>query len=271
LPGPRKYVGDFQITVGPISLLGSLIGVRKTGSDDDNKFVSVCPDCPAPVKPKQGYTCENGHGPYGIADLLKAKMLDDNDKTLVFVSPDDVKDARRSDLPVNVMQCTVHSAADIEAATFPSDTAYVFTPRNRDDYYNLLVDLAANSDKAFVAQCNVRNHEGFYRLVEWRGSLCIQRLYWPYEVNEFDRYVVGADKAVYNAGYAMIERIETDFDPDTYVATTAAKLAALSPTGARPAAPATAPRPTVNSKDDLLAALSAFGETKPKKKGKKSA
>lgn len=272
--GPRSFVSEFTVSVGPVNVLGKLIPVRVTGANDSNKFVSVCPDCPdTPVKPRQTYICPDGHD-HPIGELAKAKELDDG--VLAFVDVEAVKEARTSTLPLNVMRATVHPAEEVENATFPSDMAYVLVPRNRDEYHDLLVDLVANSDKAFVAQINLRNTEGFYRLTEWRGSLVVQRLYWPSDVNDFTEYKVGVDSAVYNAAYSMIERVEQEFNPATYVATSRERLealtAALDPTAASPAVPAGTPRPKVDVQADLLSILTSFGEVvAPAKKKKKSA
>lgn len=271
--GPRSYVSEFTISVGPVNALGALVGVKATGAGDETKFVSVCPECPTPTKPSQRYICTTGHD-HPMGELLKARELDD--KTLAFVPKESLEDARKSALPLNVMRCTVHPATEVEAATFPSDSAYVFVPRNRDEYHDLLVRLVDDSGKAFVAQTNVRNHENFYRLSTWNGSLVIQRLYWPSEVNLFGSFDATIDKPVFNAAVAMIERVEEPFDPDTYVSTSKERLleliAALDPNAPAPAAaPASQPRrvPT----EDLLSALSAFGDVPDRKatKRKKSA
>lgn len=264
----RKYVSVFEVSIGPVNLVGALYGVKATGTSDENSFVSVCPDCTdTPVKPKQTYICDDGHS-HPIGELLKARA--DDDGTLAFVDSEEVKAARTSDLPLNVMRCTVHPAEVVEAATFPSDSAYVLVPRNRDEFYDLAVTMVAHSDKAFVAQCNVRNHEGFYRLTNWRGSLVIQRLYWPSEVNIFDAHDVEVKKDVYNAALGMVERIEQEFDPYNYIATTKSKLEALTP-GAAPAAKASKSATAAQSAD-LLSMLSSFeSDDKPAKKAKKSA
>lgn len=272
--GPRSYVSEFTVSVGPVNVLGKLVGVKATGSGDEAKFVSVCPDCPAPTKPAQRYICATGHD-HPMGELLKAKELDDN--TLAFVPKESLEDARKSALPLNVMRCTVHPAAEVEAATFPSDSAYVLVPRNRDEYHDLLVKLVEDSGKAFVAQINLRNHEGFYRLSVWKGSLVVQRLYWPGEVNEFEAYTTNIERPVFNAAVGMIERVEEPFDADTYVSTSKERLveliASLDPNAPAPAAaPAGQPRRAAEtSTQDLLAALSAFGEAPTKAKKRKSA
>lgn len=254
--GPRAYVADFQIALGPINTIGKLVKVTKTGADEYKEFVSVCPECSDPTKPKQTYVCDQGHS-YTIGDLRKAK---DVDGTLHFVDKDEIDAAKKSDLPLNVLRPTVHPVADVWNNVWDSDNAYVFLPRIADEYHALLVRLIQDSGRAFVGMCNLRNNEGFFRLDVWQGHIVVQKVYWPGECNEFEPVPTSCDDETYEAAVSfIIDRTEKPFVPDEYQSTVKARLLALTSnlTGdPGDAVPVVAPAP----KESLLDALRAFGE-----------
>lgn len=254
--GPRAYVSDFQIALGPINVLGKLVKVTKT--DDTSKFISVCPDCTEPNKPAQKYICDQDHS-YTIGDLRKAK---DIDGTLHFVDKDEIDAAKASELPLNVLRPTVHPIDDVWNTVWDSDNAYVFLPRVADEYHALLVRLIKDSGRAFVGMCNLRNHEGFFRLDVWQGHIVVQKVYWPEECNAFDPVPADCDDETYNAAVSfIIDRTEKPFVPEEYQSQVKARLVALTSTLTGDAGDAV-PTTTVASapKQSLLDALKAFGE-----------
>lgn len=256
MPG-RKYVSDFQIGIGPVGLTGSLYGIRKTGSDDSNKFVSICPDCEIPTKPSQQYICptDSSHV-HPMAELGKAK---DVGGELIRVAVEEVVAARKSQLPVNVFRATVCPENEVANATWHADSSYVFIPNRVDDYYALAVRLVNESDKAFVAMANVRNSEGFYRLETWKGYLVLQKLHWPEECETFEPVNGQCDDNVYAAAMSMLDKMESPFDAATFRSTVKIQLENLeSALWGDP--PVTVGRSVPVEKPDLLAVLAAYGD-----------
>lgn len=255
--GPRTYVSDFEIKVGPINALGKLVKVTKTGVDEYKEFVSVCPTCPEPVKPEQRYICPNDatHS-HPMRDLRKAKDIDGD---LKFVEKDEIDAARASDLPVNVLRLTVHPKDEVWNKLWDSDNAYVFIPRNADEWFALLLRLVETTDKAFIGMCNLRNHEGLFRLDVWQGHIVVQKVVWPDEINEFDALPIQADDTLFEAAIAMIEKVEQPFDPTNYKSQVKDKLAAITTSlGGDPFAAVPSVPSKSESKLDVLAALQAF-------------
>jgi non-homologous end joining protein Ku len=191
--------------------------------------------------------------------LLKAKTLEDG--SLAFVSKEELEAARASDLPLNHFRATVHPVDQVADATFDSDNAYVFVPRNYDEYHALLVRLVDESGFAFIAMTNLRNREGFYRLAKWQDHLVVQRLYWPDECNEFEAPEIGCDNATFNAATGMIQRIAQPFDADAYRSSVKERMlelaATLDPDAPRPEVSEQRPAPAPT--EDLQAILNAFG------------
>lgn len=250
----RAYVGagGFTISLGPLNLIGRLIPVLATGSQDYADFCVVCPECPEPVRPRQGYTCENGHGPYPLADLDRARDTDDG---LVRVTKEEYEAARHSDLPLNHCRVSVHPAEQVDTLTRPSGQGYVFIPDVDSREHDLVLALSM-ADQALVAAVNVRHFEGLYRLQSWNGNLVLQRLLWPKELNEFAPREIDVDAAHLDAGLTMLDRLSDDFEPEDYVATTRQKLEALNAALEGTEIEST---PRTERRDDLLDVLSSFG------------
>lgn len=222
MPG-RKYVSDFSVGIGPVNLNGALYGLRKT--DNTNKFVSVCPDCETPVKPSQMYVCPvDASHMHPMAELDKAKELGGE---LIRVDAAEVSAARKSDLPLNVFRASVHPKAEVENVTWHADNSYVFIPKVVDEYYGLAVRMIEESDMALIAMTNVSNHEGFYRLVTWKGNIVLQKLHWPEECESFDTVSPECDDNVVEAAMSMLNKMVKPFDADVFKSGVKQNLQAL--------------------------------------------
>lgn len=260
---PRKFVSDFTLQVGPIQVNGFLTTLVKP--ERENKYKSVCPLCDKPHLVKQQYICTNEapavqndpkHGPFVQNDLtVKARETDDG---LVKVTKEELEAARTSELPVNVFRATVHPREEVELHTYSGDKSYVFTPKHPDEYFALLLSMISNPDNAFVAICNVKKIEGFYRLKVWNGNIVLEKLLWPESLNQFDTLRFETDHAVVGAAEAMIDRIRTPFDPDNYRSSVLDRLRAINEAlgGTPDPKKVQTPKP---HKVDLLSALDSFG------------
>ena len=258
---PRKFVSDFTLQVGPISTNGFLTTLVKP--ERENKYKSVCPLCEEPHTVKQQYICTNEaeannpkHGPFVQNDLtVKARETDEG---LVKVTKEELEAVRISDLPLNVFRATVHPREEVEQHTYSGDKAYVFTPSHPDEYFALLVSMVGNPDNAFVAICNVKKNEGFYRLKVWNGNIVLEKLLWPESLNGFEPLNLETDERVVGAADAMIDRIRTPFDPEDYRSSVLDRLRAINEALGGTPDPKKVKAPKEH-KVDLLSALDSFG------------
>lgn len=254
--GPRAYVRDMVVQLGPLMTTGRLVPVIATGAREYKEFTTCCPDCEEPNRPSQGYTCDQGHGPYSISQLHRAK--DVGDGTLVRVSQEEYEAARRSSLPLNRFVASVHPKDQFEAITWDAENAYVLQPDTMNDEFALMVKLVRDTDKVFVAVVNLRHSEGLFRLAVWGNNLVVQKVLWPAEVNTLATPGLEVDVSAFNAAAGMLERISADFDPDTYQSSVKARLEELtaSLSGEEAVVRLPSPEPKYNS---LLERLNAFG------------
>lgn len=256
--GPRKYVSEFKLQVGPISMTGSLTNVVATSNEKAGTFFSVCPACDPPTRVKQQYVCENNHGPFVAGDLtVKGKEVDG---VIVTVEKDELTAARTSELTLNTFRPTIHPRDQVEASTFVGDKSYVFTPNSVDEYFGLVTQMIADPENAFVGLCNVRNNEGFYRLQLWNGNIVLQKLLWPEDLNEFSSVEVNVSEDLQEAAGAMVERIKTDFDPSEYRSSIRERIRAINAAlGVEDGVSAAKVSIPVKKEVDILSALESFG------------
>ena len=210
-----KYVSDFEISLLVLNCSGSLVGVKRSGLVKETGFKTVCPECEQPTPMKQQYRCENGHVCLPGA-VRKAKEISKGE--LQFVRAEEIKAAKESELPLNVLDLTVHSASDVDHFTYPSDSAYVFYPKAPNQAYAVLLDLVSDPSLAFVGFCNLRNSEKLLRLHRWEDNLVVQTLWTPDELNERDSNDlddVAADPKFKKILDFVRSDVE-DFEPESY-------------------------------------------------------
>lgn len=263
----NKYVSDLTIRLGPIQTTGALLGVRKSAKKAGKpqmKYVS-----PEGRDVEQRYVDAEGNV-FKVEQLEKAAVVKDStdEDVALKVSKAAVEEAKASKLPKNVVNLTVHDAVDVERELYPSDAnAYVFLPDDDDpanvQWYELLVKLVGESDRAFVSVANIRNHEGLYRLTTWRGRLVLQRHLYPSEVNDHQALDTGVeiDKATLGKARKMVDKLAVPFDADEYRDSVAERLAEVQRAFQAGEREFVAPEPEPEAKGiDLSAALDAFGE-----------
>lgn len=255
----KKYVSDMTIGVGPIVTKGALVKIEKT---DKSNQVSVCPDCTTePIKPRQTYVCDSGHD-HPMGELAKAITVNGE---LKFVDKEQIVEAKKSTLPINVLKTTVHNADDVWTQTYAGGgNSYVFIPDSADEYHSTLVELVRDTTKAFVGMCNLRNHEGFFQLRVWRDQLVVQKIAWPDEIDAIaPEAPLVIDNDVLDMAKQFVDAIQTNFDTANYKSNikdaVAAVHAAAAGNGVTPVPPK--PKPQTQSKNELLALLgSALGK-----------
>lgn len=227
---PRAYVSTFAINLGPIQLLGKLLPlVKSEKARGASKFRQVIPDTEVPTLAKQRYIAEgteDNESPtiYTQRDLVYALETDDG---LSFVDPDEVTEARSSDLPLNVCSVTIHPTVEVQEHLYPASSSYVFEPLMANDHYAALLGAIDNPDFTFLAATNLRNNEGLYRLHVHNSTLVVQKMYWPEDLNEIEVAESESTDELTGAVAGMVEAMVTEFDPETYTSTTREKIAAV--------------------------------------------
>lgn len=258
----KAWVNEFTIRLGPASVRGKLVPVRRSKSAEERSasdFRLVTPDG-QPVE--QRYISPDGTL-YRYAELSRGRDTEDGIQVL---SAEEVAAARESQLPKNIMEITVHDAKDVDTKLFPGqDNAYVFIPGRkdtkgwkRDDTANekwaeFLIAAAQDTSKSLIALVNVRGNDGLYRLTVWRGQLLIQKQMFPGDLNDHPVEKPTLPTALRNKTGEVLDKLKVPFDPSSYRDLRLERFAALAGTEAERAA-VTAP----NREVDIMAALDAF-------------
>lgn len=184
----RKFVSALTITLGPIQMIGSLYPLVKTEKATGPKFRKVIPDTETPVLARQVYVAENeidADNPRLYTQDALGLALETADG-LAFVDRDDVADARRSELPLNLVNVTVHRADALTWNPQPTGTLYAFVPNTASEHYAALVDALSDGDYTFLSVANVRNVEGLFRLIVLDRVIVMQKVHWPEDLNDVD-------------------------------------------------------------------------------------
>ena len=95
-----------------------------------------------------------------------------------------VQDAKKPVMPENISEITIHpisAAADLWPAS--EKNSYVFTVAQEGEKgykpsfvtaYDTIRAILNTGKYALLTKCNIRNSEGFYRIVMWRGHIVFQ-------------------------------------------------------------------------------------------------
>lgn len=257
--GPRRFVSNFNLQVGPLSVVGSLTPMVATEARQATAFPYACPECEDVTPVAQGYTCTSPdqHGPFAPGDLSRSRELPNG--SWVRLSEEQYVAARGSDLPPNVLRVTVHPAEQVDLIAH--GTAYRFAPEVADPTFAALLALVDQSNKAFIGVANLRGHEGLFQLRVRDGNMVIEKMTWPESLNAFDRVEIEPDQAVLGAAKGMLDRITVDFEPKDYLSQQIARARALTASLAGEATPASGTETTLaqtQTREDLLAVLSTF-------------
>lgn len=253
---PRRYVSDFHLQVGPLSITGSLTPLVSTESREVTRFPYACPECDDVAEVAQTYVCAAGHS-NTAGDLARSRELPDG--TMVRLSDEEYAAARVPDLPANVLRVSVHPADQVRLV--PHGTSYCFQPPVADPTFATLVKLIDDSDKAFIGVVNLRGNEGLFQLNVLNGVLVMSKMVWPEAVNEFTATDIEPDAALLGAAGGMLDRIATDFDPENFRSQQVAKARELTErlAGSQPTTTESSSKvETPASKAELLDLLNSY-------------
>jgi non-homologous end joining protein Ku len=245
----KAHVTSFVIRYGAAATTGRLLYLKRPSSEPKFKYCT-----PSGGAVKQQYVDEAGTA-WAIPELHRAIETDDG---LKYIGKEVVSETKKSSLPLNVLNLTVHRKEDIDR--LPSDgSPYIFVPDDKDpinvQWHDFIAVAVRESGAAFVGMCNLRNSEGLIRLTMNQGHLTVQKILYPDELNEFEEIHPELDGPTRAKALAIIAKNVEDFDPSMYRNQTAERLAALAESEFEPGQVQDKPAPVTI---DLLAALDDF-------------
>lgn len=266
-PKMKAYVSQFVVHLGPITMNGRLISIKQPGvKQKAAPFVLATPNGDPVV---QRYIVESDPSKlYTYDELTRAVKTETGLATVEHAGI--VADTKKSDLPKDVLNLTVHPKADVDAGLFAADSnAYVFEPDASDpvnlQWHSLMLALLTKDDEhAFIGVCNLRNNEGLFRLVVWRGRIVVQKMTYPADLHDHgaleDDLMVDLDDKTVAKAMKMAASLNESFVPQSYVDATREKLTMLADvvagTTSKPAAKKAEKKKSADF--DLDAALEAF-------------
>lgn len=217
--GVAVQLGLMTLTVDAVPVRRS--GVAKTG------FSRRCPECTAPARVSQVYTCPESHGPFREDQLGRGR---DVDGEFTAVSQEEYEAAMGADLAKGEWPLGVYPADQVEALTRPDEAAYRMRPGKGTSSaaYGVLLAIATDARYALVGELAVKGAPKPYRLTAWGNMLVAQSLIRPDDLTVPE----GAQAEVPNAKISkMVEVLLagelTDFDTETFRNRRAERLEAL--------------------------------------------
>lgn len=226
---PRTWVGTFRVHFGPLTAAGRLMPIQR--SDDAIKeevFGGQIKSCTPDGKPvEQMYRDPEGNL-YRPGELGRALVDDQGVYTLL--DKEALAEAKKSDLPNNILNLTIHPAKDVESSIYPSvNKAYIFQPIikvNRqiiedpinDTWYNLLLEIVKNPKYKLLAMGSIHGHEGIYVLSTYNNYIAVQKYCYPDMLwDEYPIYRGTVDKASKTQAKALAEGLAEPFAPEEYM------------------------------------------------------
>jgi non-homologous end joining protein Ku len=255
-PELKKWISFFTVRLDALTFFGSVIPI---GKEDKNKpkFHLVTPD----GKPVSRAYIDEKNNIFNEDDLIRTSV--DEEGEGVLLTKEELEEARASELPKNVINLTVHDAAEVNTILYPADNGYVFMPNTDDPRNKELNDLVAaalqaDPSKALLGICNLRGHEGLFRFSVWRGHLVFHKQRYPSEIKPHPIAVLDVPLAAVDAVKAGLERRVEPFDPDKFRNNTSERLrAALAKANGTPVEEGE--RSEESPSTGVLAALDALG------------
>lgn len=265
----RTVASDVSFTLfGLVNFTADLLPL--TESKKAAEFRMVCAGCfgddpeGTPQKLRQQYVCDSNpkHGPFTSGEAARATELGTGkNAVLAYVTDAEVESVKEPTLPPKEMSVSVFPAAQVDAATRPSGKAYrLFNDKAQGQaVLRVIASLIADSEYAFVGECNVARSQGFYRLLTWKGEIILQELARPDEVIEFTESADAVNpRALEQAKKAAAATVE-NFDAVAFRNTVRERARALNDAKAT-GVPVPVAAPTTKAAsgmDDLLALLEA--------------
>ncbi len=237
--------------------------------DNSTKLTVVCPECTEPNKLSQRYFCDDPeHGPYSLNEAARAREID---KVLYLISEEEIAALKTPELPAEAgLALQPFSAVDVAAHTIPNGTSYRLRPRSSLAIYAMLTQLAADPNRAYIGEVNLRNSQKLFRVQSWNGQMLAVELARPDELAPVDEFDNTYDERLLATAEALLADVQP-FDPEAFRNVVRERAAALDESKRDPnAVPVSNPKPVQVEVNDLLSQLQAAvsATTKPKSKKK---
>ncbi len=261
----RSFVSDFTVYLGDLTASGKLVSVQspkpKSGTGDGS--YKLCTKDGQKIF--QSWRSEGGET-FEKDEL--ARYIEGEDGEMQIIDPEEIAEAKKSQLEQNSMHITVHRISEMADQMWPAGdrNSFVFVPDQAKEMNTLVerVLLRGLSSKKYglVAHCNVRGNEAIFRLVEWRGYLVLQPQIYTNKLNPHERQDFRVPAEITAKAEALLDQLCTDFDGDSYVDGTLDRIreaeanAVGKVDGKSLATKVSAPKPQVDLMSVLDAALS---------------
>jgi hypothetical protein len=254
-PKFKAYISDFTLEFAPLSLRGKMVGIRKSAASTKPKFSLISPD----GNPVEQFYYDAKKNKYYKSDECNRSFTSGEEVTTI--DKETLEALKKSELPKNTINLTVHDSQVINDSLFPDDkNAYIFVPDEKDPKNvtrtaSLVAAIKDSPDMAFLGTCNFHGSEGLYKVTIWRGHLVLQRHLYPNEVNDHEVVEPVLDNEA-KMLKAFFEKRVTPFNPETYRNTTVDKqMQVLSDPSSLENILS---QPAVPTDDDLASLLAAF-------------
>lgn len=214
------------------------------------------------------------HGPFTVAEAARAKEIS---KVLYRVTAEEIAEVKDTDLPEKQAEVEVYPSEQIERATMPSGSIYRLRPKGGLPVYAMLLDLLADTSKAFITELNLRGSQKLYRVsvetdADGNRQMVLHELIRPGDLAPFDTLNLPEyDGRLLDRAAQLVDTQLGDFDASKFENAVKARAVALAEAkrdpNLEPAPKAKKAKPEDTGGDELLALLeAAVAETTTKKK-----
>jgi len=238
----RAYVSRFTIRLilptGAMTTVGRLLSIqatKKSAGRGEGSY-KLCSPEGNPVKTayidsETGVIVPREECKHYIQGNLKAeepevkKILSDEEWA-------QIKEAKVSTLPKNVLEVTIHPASAKDQLWATSrNNSFLFVPDDEDpenvNMANVFKAMLESDDYLLVSVANIRNNEGFYRLAIWRGQITLEPVVYTDDLNPHETVSTEMEGDLPKVALGVAKALAVDFDAGVYVNERKARLMAI--------------------------------------------
>lgn len=235
----RAAVSNLAVRLGNSVIMVDAVPSAVPNKDKDSEFHSACTVCTTPTRLRQTLYCpvDGGH----VQDAVnKRKVKELPDKSLVFVTPEEIAAVRgtddndETDGP-KVLDLVPVRQAELMEHTLPGDVVYRLRPNKKTsasgtyDVLRLLVTQALRSGKVLIGEFPVRSTNKLYWLSIRHNQVIAQALMRPDDIASFDTIpAVDLGEKAPELAKQLIDTLTVEFNPATYRNRVRERAAALA-------------------------------------------
>ncbi len=192
---------------------------------------------------------------------VQGNLKNDEPEVKKMLTPEEyekVKAAKKSKLPKDIVEVTVHSSKVDDQIWPTSDRKSFLLTRSEDDpehatAYDFLSEIISNPAFTVLTQANIRNSEAFYALQIWNGQIVMQPMIFTDELHPHEGYQRVVDDKTASNAFQVGKALMQEFDADAYANKRLAAIRAVE-AGAEDAEVV---QDTSNVSDNIMAFLDA--------------